>query len=240
MARVIVTGSTGNLGSKAVAALRRQEGWEVVRLGRNSAGEPDVILADLERYDAGWARHFAGVEAVLHLAANPKPVADWSTVVPLNIDLSLNVFRAAEEGRVGRVIFASSNWVLGGYRFRRERLSDSLAPRPVNPYGASKLFSERYGVGFSARTGIAVLILRVGYCQPGANRPGAHMAFGRWARRCGSATRIGNRQSSRRSPVRFTARRSSTSSPPTRACAGISISRARRSATRRQSATARV
>ena len=180
MARVIVTGSTGNLGSKAVAALRRLQGWEVVRLGRNSAGEPDVIMADLERHDVGWAQHFAGAEAVLHLAADPKPVADWSTVVPLNIDLSLNVFRAAEEGRVGRVVFASSNWVFGGYRFRRERLSDSLEPRPVNPYGASKLFIERYGLGFSARTGIAVLILRVGYCQPGANRPGAHMAFGRW------------------------------------------------------------
>jgi NAD+ dependent glucose-6-phosphate dehydrogenase len=178
--RVIVTGSTGNLGAKAVTALRKLGGFEIVRVGRNAGNEPDVIVADLARYDTGWARHFAGAEAVLHLAADPKPVADWPTVVPLNIDLSLNLFRAAEEGGVGRIIFASSNWVLGGYRFREDRLSDSLPPRPVNPYGASKLFIERYGLSFAERTGIGVLILRVGYCQPGENRPGPHMAFGRW------------------------------------------------------------
>src|SRR5579864_2982794 len=129
--RVIVTGSTGNLGAKAVTALRKLGGFEIVRVGRNAGNEPDVIVADLARYDTGWARHFAGAEAVLHLAADPKPVADWPTVVPLNIDLSLNLFRAAEEGGVGRIIFASSNWVLGGYRFREDRLSDSLPPRPV-------------------------------------------------------------------------------------------------------------
>lgn len=187
--RVIVTGSTGNLGAKAVAALNQLPGCEIVRLGRNTAREAGVITADLERYDVGWARHFAGADAVLHLAADPKPVADWATVTPLNIDLSLNVFRAAEEGRVGRVIFASSNWVLGGYRFRRDRLAAALPPRPINPYGASKLFIERYGVSFAARTGIAVLTLRIGYCQPGGNRPGTHMAFGRW----GQEMWLGNR-----------------------------------------------
>jgi hypothetical protein len=71
--RVIVTGSTGNLGAKAVAALSRLDGWEAVRLGRNSANDPGVIFADLERYDAGWARHFDGAAAVLHLAADPNP-----------------------------------------------------------------------------------------------------------------------------------------------------------------------
>jgi NAD+ dependent glucose-6-phosphate dehydrogenase len=187
--RVIVTGSTGNLGTKAVTALRKLGGWEIVRVGRNTANEPDVIDADLTRYDVSWAKHFAGAEAVLHLAADPKPVADWSTVVPLNIDLSLNLFRATEEGGARRIIFASSNWVLGGYRFRHDRLSAALPPRPVNPYGASKLFIERYGLSFAERTGVGVLILRVGYCQTGENRPGSHMAFGRW----GQEMWLGNR-----------------------------------------------
>jgi NAD+ dependent glucose-6-phosphate dehydrogenase len=87
------------------------------------------------------------------------------------------------------VVFASSNWVLGGYRFRRDRLTAALQPRPVNPYGASKLFIERLGLSFAARTGISVLILRIGYCQRGENRPGAHMAFGRW----GQEMWLGNR-----------------------------------------------
>lgn len=178
--RVILTGSTGNLGKKAVAALNRLDGWEVVRIGRNAAGEQGVIAADLERYDAAWADQFKGADAVFHLAADPKPIGTWELIARLNIDLALNVFRAAEEARVRRIVFASSNWVLGGYRFQNEKLTSDLSPRPVNPYGASKLFMERYGLALARRSGISVLSLRIGYCQPGSNQPGPHMAFGRW------------------------------------------------------------
>ena len=120
------------------------------------------------------------MDVALHLAADPKPVATWESVARLNVELTLNVLRAAEEGRVARFVFASSNWVLGGYRFARDRLAADTPPRPVNPYGASKLFIERLGLAQAARTGMTFLSLRIGYCQPGENRPGPHMAFGRW------------------------------------------------------------
>ncbi|RQR32721.1 NAD(P)-dependent oxidoreductase [Burkholderia sp. Bp9143] len=178
--RVLVTGSTGNLGAKAMAALNTLDNLEVTGIGRNSTGDPNVITADLECFDRSWAQHFDGVDAVLHLAADPKPVGSWDSITRLNIELALNVFRAAEEAHVRRFVFASSNWVLGGYRFGDERLTSGLSPRPVNPYGASKLFVERYGLAAAERTGMSVISLRIGYCQPGANVPGPHMAFGRW------------------------------------------------------------
>lgn len=178
--RVLVTGSTGNLGVKAIEALRRHDELEVIGIGRNSGRAADVITADLEQYDPSWAKHFEGADAVLHLAADPKPVGTWESIQRLNIDLALNVFRAAEEAGVRRFVFASSNWVLGGYRFTQDQLSSELAPRPVNPYGASKLFMERYALVAAERSGMSVLCLRIGYCQPGANIPGPHMAFGRW------------------------------------------------------------
>ena len=180
MGSVLVTGSTGNLGQKAVAALESAESTKVVRFGRNSANLPDVVTADLSHYGS-WARSFGGVDAVLHLAADPRPVSDWAAVTKLNIDLALNVFRAAEEAQVRRIVFASSNWVVAGYRFGRERLTSCIPPRPVNPYGASKLFIERAGIALGERTGISVLALRIGWCQPGDNIPGPHMGFGRWA-----------------------------------------------------------
>lgn len=178
--RVLVTGSMGNLGAKAVAALARVEGIEVIGIRRNGGSEPGVLTADLEHYDNAWARQFVGADAVLHLAADPKPIGTWASILRLNIDLALNVFRAAETGRVRRFVFASSNWVFGGYRFRTERLKSDLTPWPVNAYGASKLFIERYGHAVAERSGMSVLSLRIGYCQQGDNRPGPHMAFGRW------------------------------------------------------------
>lgn len=178
--RVLVTGSTGNLGEKAVAALSAIPNLDIRRIGRNTAGKMDVIAADLEMYDESWAQHFHETDAVLHLAADPKPVATWGSVTRYNVDLALNVLRAASEAKVKRFIFASSNWILGGYRFSREPLRDSTIPRPVNPYGASKLFIERQGLSLSAQSGMLFLSLRIGYCAPGQNVPGPHMGFGRW------------------------------------------------------------
>lgn len=178
--RVLLTGATGNLGQKATAALQAIDGLELVRIGRNGGKDPEVVTADLDTYSDSWARHFEGTDTVLHLAADPRAAGGWDTVSPLNIDMALNVIRAARHGSVKRFVFASSNWVLGGYRFRDEALTEALPPRPVNPYGASKLFIERYGRMVSDESGMGFLSLRIGYCQPGANRPGSHMAFGLW------------------------------------------------------------
>lgn len=178
--RVLLTGSTGNLGQKATDALKGVEGLELIRIGRNGGNDPQVITADLEVYDDAWVRHFDGVDTVMHLAADPRAVGDWDTVTPLNVDLALNMMRAARQASVKRFVFASSNWVLGGYRFRPEALTGDLSPCPVNPYGASKLFIERLGRAMAAETGMGFLSLRIGYCQPGDNLPGPHMAFGLW------------------------------------------------------------
>ncbi len=178
--RVIVTGSTGNLGKKAVDALRKEEDLEVICIGRNGAKDPEVITADLNTYDESWAKYFIGADAVLHLAADPKPIATWESVKLLNVQMAFQVYRAAEEGKVRRFVFASSNWTLGGYRFSKAILNEDLAPRPINPYGTSKFFMEQYGLDLGARTGMSVINQRIGYCQPGENIPGSHMAFGVW------------------------------------------------------------
>ena len=78
----------------------------------------------------------------------------------VNIDLTLNVFSAAEAHRVKRLVFASSNWVMAGYRLGKQRLTTSLPPRPTNPYGCGKLFGERAGRNLSERTGISFIALR--------------------------------------------------------------------------------
>ena len=175
-----MTGSTGNLGQKAVDALRAQEGVRLTRVGRNSGGRPDVVPADLLDANGVWRRHFEEVDVVLHLAADPRPVATWESVRKLNIDLSLNVLDAARAVGVKRFVFASSNWILGGYRFSDAALGSDTPPRPANAYGASKLFIERVGLQLSNAGLLSFLSLRIGYCQPGENRPGPHMAFGRW------------------------------------------------------------
>ena len=99
--RVLVTGSTGNLGRKAVTALREAD-VDVVEAAADVSDGPDALRADLSSFDPGWVSAFRGVDAVLHLAADRRPEAPWDSLQRLNLDLSMNVLRAAEEARVRR------------------------------------------------------------------------------------------------------------------------------------------
>jgi nucleoside-diphosphate-sugar epimerase len=139
------------------------------------------MTANLGVYDMTWARQFKDVDVVIHLAGDSSPTASWTSVQQSNIDLTLNVFRAAEEYGSQRIIFASSNWVMAGHRFGTERLTTELPPWPINPYGCAKLLCERAGWQLAERCGISFIALRIGYCQHSeGNRPGPHMQNGVW------------------------------------------------------------
>ena len=176
---LLITGATGRLGT---ALQRRFAGSCDLRLVcLNPGNEPGVVTADLSRSDSRWTRHFEGVDAVLHCAGQSSPSAAWVDVERHNVDATLNVFEAAVQGGVRRVVFMSSNWTMAGYRFRPERLTVDLPPRPTNPYGVSKAVCERIGRSFAAHRGLSIVCLRIGYC-PGWAAGDPRLSKSLWAR----------------------------------------------------------
>ncbi len=177
---ILITGAAGNIGSKLTAHFRETGAYDL-RLLDQRIGE-GIIAADLGIYAGDWARHFEGVDTVLHLAGDPRGKANWADVRHANIAGTQNVLRAAREHRVRRVVFASTNQVMLGYRFRDDvpLVTTDLPPAPLSPYGFSKLFCEEMGRAFAAETGISFLALRIGYFQRGENIPGPHMGIGVW------------------------------------------------------------
>ena len=176
---VLITGATGSIGRKLRAHFATL-GWTQRLLCLNPARDPKVRTADLTEYDEAWAAQFAGVDAVIHLAGVPSPLATWAEAVRVNVDMTMHVVRAARAHGAKRVVFASSNWVMAGRRFGTERLTTDLPPYPLNPYGVSKLMGERIGASAAAE-GLSFIALRIGFCQhsPG-NLPGPHMLYGAW------------------------------------------------------------
>lgn len=177
MRRVLITGAAGNLGDK----LRRhlESSCELALLDR-------VTGDDLSTWGA-WADRFAGVETVYHLAADPLAQQTWPNLVAPNLDALVNVFQAAATRRVKRLVYASSNHVMGGYKDVPEPrlLTTDLPPLPgtryvasgeerdSTPYASAKLFGERLGKCLAEATGMEVIAVRLGWNKPGDNLAGA-------------------------------------------------------------------
>lgn len=173
---IVVTGSRGNLGGKLTAALRDRYSLRCLDV----RGGDGAFTADLGRYDEPWARQFRSADSVLHFAGAPLPTTSWADAHRGNIVATGNVLRASREHAVRRVIFASSNQIMAGYRFADVLVTAGMPPAPLNPYAISKLFCEEAGRAFAAETGISFIALRIGNILPAENVPHPGMGIGIW------------------------------------------------------------
>jgi NAD+ dependent glucose-6-phosphate dehydrogenase len=180
---VLITGAAGNLGSKLRRHLERRYSLRLLDL--HARGDTGIIKCDLSRWDAGWVKQFEGVETVVHLAADATAQQTWPLLIPPNVDALINTFQAAAQSGVKRLVYASSNHVMGGYKDEPQMplLTTDLPPRPgcryvvrgeardSTPYGSAKLFGERLGHCYAAAAGLSVIAVRIGWVLAGDNRP---------------------------------------------------------------------
>lgn len=173
---ILITGASGNIGSKLSAFLAPDYKLRLLDVEDG----PNIIVSDLTEYDDEWARHFDGVDTVIHLAGEMRPTASWSECHSGNVVGTSNVLRACRKYAVRRVVYASSNQVMAGYRLLEGNVTTEMSPKPLNPYGISKLICEEMCRSLAAETDISVIALRIGYIDPGENIPGPDMAIGLW------------------------------------------------------------
>jgi nucleoside-diphosphate-sugar epimerase len=107
----------------------------------------------------------AGADAVVHFAAIPAPgLRPAGDIFRINALSTYNVFAAAEAHRMRRVVWASSETVLG-LPFDRPPdfapIDETIEPRPESSYSLSKLVGETMAGQFARRTGIGFVGLRI-------------------------------------------------------------------------------
>ena len=146
------------------------ERYELVSLTLTPQQFPSHV-ADISDLDA-IRPAFENVDAVVHLAASPALETPWDAVLRNNIVGTYNVFEASRQAGVRRVVFASSNHVVGMYELDGapalyhpddERSYDHTAElRPDSLYGVSKAYGEALGRMYVERHGMRVFCLRIG------------------------------------------------------------------------------
>jgi nucleoside-diphosphate-sugar epimerase len=156
--KIAVTGGSGKLGRSVVQRLN-DEGHEVLNLDRAGERSPGLVLVDLKDYgqvvDAllGIDDRHTGFDAVVHLGAIPAPgiVPDVATFHN-NMLSTYNVFQAARRAGIKKLVYASSETVLG--------LPFDIAPpyipvdeeypaRPESTYSLVKHLEEQMAIQFT-------------------------------------------------------------------------------------------
>ena len=167
----MITGACGNIGRKLRSAWA--DVYDLFLIDRVAdEDDPDIITADLEILDDDWITHFHGVDTVVHLAANTDEYAPWDDLIGPNLDALANVFHAAALAGVERVVFASSNHVMGERRTSDvEPIGVDSEPMPDGPYAVTKLVGERIGRSLARAFDMTFIALRLGHIQEGPNKP---------------------------------------------------------------------
>ena len=162
--RILITGATGKVGS--LLAGRLAGDYDVVQQGRTPrTEEQERVLRRADLGDDGAVLGLMdGVDTVLHLAGAASPDSDWEAVLEANIIGYRTVLEAARQAGVRRVVFASSNHVMGMYdRHEEWPVYPHHLPRPDSLYGVSKVFGEALGRFYHDEFGLDVISLRIGW-----------------------------------------------------------------------------
>jgi UDP-glucuronate 4-epimerase len=193
--RYLVTGCAGFIGSHLVEALV-DRGDEVLgvdsftdyyarsikeaNLARVRA-RPGFTFVEADAVEVDLAPLVAATAGVFHLAAQPGVRASWGDSFPLyvreNVIATQRVFEAAARAEI-RVVFASSSSVYGNSE--AYPTAEEVRPRPISPYGVTKLSCEHLASAYAESLGLDVVALRYFTVYGPRQRP--DMAFARLTR----------------------------------------------------------
>jgi UDP-glucose 4-epimerase len=156
MAKVLVTGGAGFIGSNLAHALLAR-GDDVRILDNFSTGDRgnlegldvEIVEGELRSYERVH-NAVRKAEIVYHLGALgsvPRSIQDPLTSNAVNVEGTLNVLLAARDEGVRRVVYSSSTSVYGSTR--QLPTTEESATDPISPYAVTKLAAERYCISFA-------------------------------------------------------------------------------------------
>lgn len=201
--KILITGMSGLIGGVVRQKLEGQ--YELSALNRSAVEGVTTFQADLSDFEA-IRPAFEGQDIVIHLAAKASNDYSWEELHAINNVGTYNVFEAARQAGVQRVIFASSGATTSGwereepYRALVEgRYDDAPATwpmithqtptRPGGIYGATKIWGEALGRHFADVHQLSVICLRIGFVNA-EDRPLNPRQYSVWCSQRDVATMI--------------------------------------------------
>jgi UDP-glucose 4-epimerase len=165
--QILVTGGAGYIGSHTIKQLG-ENGYDIVVYDNLSTGKIDAIsygtliegeLGDRQQLARVFAEY--NFDAVLHFAASisvPDSLVEPLAYYSNNTANTLNLLHCCQQFGVNKFIFSSTAAVYGQPEVNP--ISEDTMTEPLNPYGSSKLMSERLIGDYASASNLKYVILR--------------------------------------------------------------------------------
>ena len=183
---MLVTGAAGLVGQTVAAGLRA-EGHAVrahdIRPLAEVNAELAAAMAEVQQGDLadmeGALEAVRGMDAVVHLGGSPGVQGEedpayshvppnsnsWATILHSNIEGTRNIYEAAAQSGVSRVVYASRAGLLSPYPWTLFR-SIELPLRPVGNYSCSKAMGEAMAFSYASTHPMSFVVCRIGNYRP--------------------------------------------------------------------------
>lgn len=194
MARVVVTGAAGFIGSHLCERLLA-DGHEVVGVDsytdyydralkeqnlERARTHANFALEEVDLVDGDLRAPLAGAKIIFHLAGQPAVRPSWGShfdrYVRDNILATQRLLEASRNLELDRLVFAGSSSVYGNAEVFPTK--ETTLPRPISPYGMTKLAAEHLTMVYMRNFGIPAVSLRYFTVYGPRQRP--DMAFSRF------------------------------------------------------------
>lgn len=194
--RVVVTGAAGFIGSYLCERLLA-DGHEVVGIDafsdyydralkeqnlEHARTSPNFALEEVDLVDGDLRAPLAGAKVVFHLAGQPAVRPSWGRdfdrYVRDNILATQRLLEALRRVELDRLVFAGSSSVYGNAEVFPTK--ETTLPKPISPYGMTKLAAEHLTMVYMRNFGIPAVSLRYFTVYGPRQRP--DMAFSRFMR----------------------------------------------------------
>jgi NAD+ dependent glucose-6-phosphate dehydrogenase len=164
MRKVLLTGAAGRIGSVFSVYAADRYDLRLADIRTDTLDAPPVgEVVELQIADLDACRSACqGIDTVLHLAADPGTGSGfYESYLDNNVKGVYNIFEAAREAGCRRVVYASSVQAIEGYPLDAQALTDG-ATRPLNIYGACKVFGESIAHVYAHSHGLSSIAVRIG------------------------------------------------------------------------------
>lgn len=165
MKTILLTGAAGGVARQVRPLLRQHYRLRLsdVKPVADRTEDETMVTAELGDVEA-LRTAIRGVDGILHLGGYSVE-SSWEVIHAANIVGCQNLFEAARLEAVKRIVFASTNHVVGFYR-RDQTIGIDVPVQPDSRYGLSKAFGEALGALHARKYGAEVMSIRIGNITP--------------------------------------------------------------------------